>query len=120
MFIKFFIFFFAFISGYLTISILPRMTFTDLSFFISALILNPLRFFLGMIGFITTVLALSHFVRSLVQSHKTLVIDIILFLAFFLLIRFSVLVTILLVVFSIVFGILTFGGGNSRSDEGDS
>lgn len=120
MFIKLFIFLFAFSSGYLTISILPRMTFNDLSFFISALILNPVRFIIGMIAFITTILAFSYFVRSMIKSRKTIVIDIILFLAFFLLIRFSLLVTILLIVFSIIFGILTVGGSNSQSNGGDS
>lgn len=121
MFIKIFIFLFAFISGFLTISILPSTTFGDLSFFISSLILNPVRFFIGMIAFIATVLAYSHNVRSLIRSRKTFVIDIFLFFSFFLLMKFSVLVTLLLVTFSIVFGILTVNDrSKSRSDEVES
>lgn len=120
MFIKIFIFLFAFTSGFLTISLFPAMTYDDLSFFITALILNPLHYFIGMIAFITTVLAFSYIVRSLIKSRKTFAIDIILFLSFFLLMRFSVLLTLLLVIFSFIFGILTVNGGNSRSDEGES
>ncbi len=121
MFIKIFTFLFAVISGYLTIFILPSMTFDDLSFFITALILNPVRFFIGMIAFIATVLAFSYIIRSLIESRKTFVIDIVLFFSFLLLMKFSVLVTLLLVVFSIVFGVLTVNDvGKSRSDEVDS
>ncbi len=120
MFIRLFIFIFAFMSGFFTISIFPSMTFDDMSFFISTLILNPVRFFIGMIAFITTVLAFSYIVRSLIQSRKTVVIDLLLFFAFFLLLRYSVLLTLLMVAFSIVFGILTVDGGTSRSDEGNS
>ncbi|KEF40575.1 hypothetical protein M670_00602 [Schinkia azotoformans MEV2011] len=120
MFIKLFIFLFAFISGFFTISIFPSLTFDDVSFFISALILNPIRFFIGMIAFIMTGLAFSYIVRSLIKSRKTLVIDLFLFFSFFLLMRFSVLLTLLMVVFSIVFGILTVDGRTSRSDEGNS
>lgn len=121
MFIKIFTFFFAVSSGFLTISILPSMTFDDLSFFITALILNPVRFFVGMIAFIATVLAFSHIIRSLIESRKTFIIDISLFCSFLLLMKFSVLVTLLLVAFSIVFGILTVNDvSKSRSDEVES
>lgn len=130
MIIKFFIFIFAFISGFLTISIFPSINISDLSFFISALILNPVRFFLGMIGFITTILAFSYIIKSLIEGtvlgikgapniRTSLVTDYLLFFAFFLLMRFSVLVTLLLIGFSIVFGMIMADFKNSRSDKGN-
>lgn len=131
MIIKLFIFIFAFMCGFFAISVFPSMAIDDLSFFISALILSPVRFFLGMIGFITTIIAFSYIIRSLIaatvrrvkgnpNSGRSLAIDYFLFFTFFLLMKFSVLITLLLVVFSIVFCILTVDLANSRSDEGNS
>lgn len=131
MFIKFFVFLFAFINGYLTISIFSGIDFYDRSFFISALILSPVRFFIGMITFTTTFIAFSYIVRSLLEGtivwingvsnfSKALRVDYLLFISFLGLMKFSVLITLLLVIFSIIFGILPVDVRNSRTNDGDS
>lgn len=104
--------------GRLTIYFLPMVDLQNVSFFISELIMNPLRFFLGMITLIMTVLLLSVYIKSIIEETYSLLMrkkfpsflliyDYSIFFCYLLLSKESVAITALLLVLSVSYGIIS-------------
>lgn len=107
---------FAVFCGLLTISLLPLHDLNDPSFIMANLILNPVRFFLGMTTFIITVLVLSTFIKSAIEQtfywmkgesgfHAAIVIDYGSFACYLLFFERSWMITIFLVIFAVIFAV---------------
>ena len=121
----------AYVCGLLTISFLLPKNVDNLALFISQLIINPFRFFLGTLAFMVTTIALSTLVSSLLeQTHKwlikkqcftrTLAIDYVSLLCYLFLIKKSLLITLLLLISAVFYGIITADLHAERTDRVDS
>lgn len=108
----------SYVFGYLTIMFFPNLDLQNLSFFLAEFILNPLRFFLGMITFMITILVFSSFIRSAIeQTYQwiwrkkrltiSLILDYSIGISYFLLLQVSVWLTIIFLIFSSFYGIIT-------------
>lgn len=128
---KLLICFIAYVCGLLTIAFFPPTNEDNLSLFISHLIINPFRFFLGTIAFMVTTSALSTMFSSLFeQTYKwlikkqsftaTLAIDFVSLLCYFFLIKKSLLITMLLLIFALFYGAITADLHDDAADKGDS
>lgn len=118
MLIKIIIWISCYVLGRLTIYFLPKVDLQNLPFFISELIMNPLRFFLGMITLIMTVLLLSVYIKSIIEETYSLLMrkkfpsflfiyDYSIFFCYLLLSKESVAITALLLVLSVSYGIIS-------------
>lgn len=118
MLIKIIIWISCYVLGRITIYFLPKVDLQNLPFFISELIMNPLRFFLGMITLIMTVLLLSVYIKSIIEETYSLLMrknfpsflliyDYSIFFCYLLLSKESVAITALLLVLSVSYGIIS-------------
>lgn len=109
---------FAFVCGYVAISLLPRANLDNLPYIVSDLIMNPVRFFIGMLAFIMTTSVLSTFVKSAYeqtlywimkkqQLTASVAIDYSSIFCYLLLMKKSILIAIFLLIFSLIMGVLS-------------
>lgn len=122
----------ALISGFSTISIFSNIDFDEgLSFAMAELIMNPIRYFTGMFTFIVSTLALATFIRAAIEQTVhfvrkkqalpiLLAVDYSAFACYFLLMIKSVWITVMLITFSLMFGIITIDIHNEAIEDRDS
>ena len=113
---KVLVIFISIVGGYLTILSLPGLDGRTFLSIFSELILNPFRYFLGMVAFIATAFALSSFMKSTIEQtfslfrkkqklNASIIIDYSSFCCYLFFIKKSVLITVLLLIFSTIIGI---------------